>query len=69
MTTTNPIEERLHKILFEMTELTGDQDTEVAHSEADALLLEVIELLMPVEYDKLVYQIMETYEAIGKWYA
>jgi hypothetical protein len=63
------MDERLEQIAQLMEALTTHDDPEVAHAEADALLLEAIDKLMTKENSVILNRITEAYSSVGKWYA
>lgn len=62
-------QEELNNILENMKKCALDDDWEVAHNDADNLLLDVIETLVLPKYREIVNQIIHEYENTGKWYA
>lgn len=66
------IPNRLIAIRGEMSTLVGPTDIEIAHAEADDLLVEVVKLLASRDnagVQQVVADILAAYESIDKWYA
>jgi hypothetical protein len=63
--------ERLEQLKAEMIRWTGDGDIEIAHSQADSLLLEVLRVVAgdATVIREAVDQIIDAYELVDKWYA
>lgn len=63
--------ERLEQLKAEMIRWTGDGDIEIAHSQADRLLLEVLRAVASdaTATREAVEQIIDAYELVDKWYA
>lgn len=63
--------ERLEQLKAEMIRWTGDGDIEIAHSQADRLLLEVLRAVAgdATATREAVEQIIDAYELVDKWYA
>ena len=51
-----------------LKELQNDYDTEIAHSSADDVLLDIIDYLLKKQ-PKVAKIIREEYEKVDKWYA
>lgn len=63
-------EERLRGILEEMTVCASNTDYESAHSYADDLLVEVLEIVSPgTPCADLVSEIVSQWHEVGNWYA
>jgi hypothetical protein len=58
--------EQLNEIHLQMVELQHDGDTEAAHSDADDLLVEALEVLAGKEY---IEPLIEAYNKVDKWYS
>jgi hypothetical protein len=64
--------DRLKQILEQMQVLTKEGTSERGHGEADALLIETIEVLQELEHVQVlqvVGNIIDAYNEVGKWYA
>ena len=61
----------LARMLKEMGDAVSNDDYEVAHGNADNLLIELIEKLVDHTgiYETEVVEILEEYKKVGKWYA
>ena len=61
----------LKSISQEMKELTNANDCEIAHKDADALLIELIRKITDYmgDYESEIVEILEEYKKVGKWYA
>jgi len=61
----------LKLMLEEMKVLANDEDWEIAHKDADDLLLELVGQITDYmgDYESEIVEILEEYEKVGKWYA
>jgi hypothetical protein len=59
----------LQTINERMAEEVQSGDFEAAHSNADKLLIEALQLVTPDEYHVLVLDIIAGWHEVGKWYA
>jgi hypothetical protein len=69
MTDDNLTRETLANIESEMAELCTWGDIEAGHSRADKLLILTLKAVTPVEYRKLVWNIIAYWNEVEKWYA
>jgi len=63
---------RLLKLMMEeMKVLVNDEDWEIAHKDADDLLLELVRQITDYmgDYESEIVDILEEYKKVGKWYA
>jgi len=65
------VKRTLARMLKEMGDAVSNDDYEVAHGNADNLLIELIEKLVDHTgiYETEVVEILEEYKKVGKWYA
>ena len=61
----------LKLMLEEMKVLANDEDWEIAHKDADDLLLELVGQITDYmgDYESEIVEILEEYKKVGKWYA